>query len=383
MSGSGRVLFVQGAGERGGAERALLCLMSELPGLGLEPVMAALADGPFLDEVRDAGVTVVPVAASVRARQLWRVGPLTEAIATLGRQLDAGVVHVSGEKMALFGGRAASAIGRPCVVWLHDAPFRDARSAAIEIGMRLSPRSVAVVPSAWMARAFRLRLRLSTELIPYGIDVSPARTPRPHADLARELGWPERSTIVTHVARLQRWKGADVFLRAAARVGARRPDLRFLVVGGALYGWEQDYAASLPVLAARLGLGARVHFAGHRDDAMDLMSASDVVVHSSRRPEPFGLVVAEAMVRGRAVIASRTGGPEEQIDDGVTGLLVPPGDDAALAAAMERLAGDGAVRAAMGAAATEVAVARWSARATAKQFVDLYHRLGLKTGAIS
>jgi glycosyltransferase involved in cell wall biosynthesis len=142
-----------------------------------------------------------------------------------------------------------------------------------------------------------------------------------------------------------------------------------------LYGWETEYAASLPGLAADLGIADRVYFAGHRDDALAMMYGCDVVVHSSRRGEPFGLVVVEAMALGRAVIASRSGGPEEILDDGTTGLLVRQDDVNELAAAMNGLVADRARRADLGGAARLAAFTNHSAQTMAAGFASLYAKV--------
>jgi glycosyltransferase involved in cell wall biosynthesis len=90
---------------------------------------------------------------------------------------------------------------------------------------------------------------------------------------------------------------------------------------------------------------------GERDDVNRWIARSDVVVHASRSPEPFGQVVVEGMAAGAAVVATVGGGPSELLRDGVDGLLVPPDDVAAMAAALRRLAADPAERLRLGLAA--------------------------------
>jgi glycosyltransferase involved in cell wall biosynthesis len=142
--------------------------------------------------------------------------------------------------------------------------------------------------------------------------------------------------------RLAPWKGQDVFIRAFA---AAFPDgsEEAWVVGGSLFG-EQDYERSLVELVKSLGMGERVHLLGFRDDALQLVADSDVAVHASITPEPFGLVVIEAMALGTPVVASDAGGPSETITHGVDGILVPAGDISALAKALQLLAADPALR---------------------------------------
>jgi len=98
-------------------------------------------------------------------------------------------------------------------------------------------------------------------------------------------------------------------------------------------------------------------------------------VHSAVEPEPFGLVVVEAMLAGRAVVAAAAGGPAEIVEDGVTGLLTPPGDAEGLAAAVDRLLDDDALRARLGRTARDAARTRFSARGMASRFEDVYDSL--------
>ena len=116
--------------------------------------------------------------------------------------------------------------------------------------------------------------------------------------------------------RLQRWKGQDVFVEAAAEVARRHPQARFAIVGGSVFGLEPEFLEGLKRRVAELNLVDRLVFTGFRKDVAALMAACDVVCHTSRVPEPFGLVVIEAMMLGRPVIATRGGGPSEIIDSG-------------------------------------------------------------------
>jgi glycosyltransferase involved in cell wall biosynthesis len=102
-----------------------------------------------------------------------------------------------------------------------------------------------------------------------------------------------------------------------------------------------------------------------------VLAASDIVVCPSAKPESFGMVVAEAMAAGRAVVASRAGGPAELVEDGVSGLLFPPGSAAALVSCLRRLAGDEGIRAALGRAARERILGGWSRPASAARLADV------------
>jgi glycosyltransferase involved in cell wall biosynthesis len=223
-----------------------------------------------------------------------------------------------------------------------------------------------------MAREFRRRLGIRAIAVHSGVQLE--RLPESPADIRAEFGWPDDALVVTIPGRLESWKGQDVFLRAAAEVAKRVPTARFVVLGGALYGWDEEFAAGLPRLAESLGIAGKVAFTGHRDDALALIAGSDVVTHCSTSPEPFGMVVIEAMALGRPMIASNTGGPPEIIADGETGLLIPPGQPAVLAETVVSLLVDADRRAAIADAGRQVAHERFSAKEMARALAAVYRQ---------
>lgn len=183
--------------------------------------------------------------------------------------------------------------------------------------------------------------------IPYGIDTRRfAPGPAPAA-LRSGLGIPAAAPLVGTVGRMHPWKGHGVFVEAAARVLAAAPDARFLVVGDAAFEGHARYREELEAHIKALGLGGKVILAGSRDDVPDVMRALDLFVLPSLR-EPFGIVLIEAQACGKAAIGSDVGGIPEAMAAGETGLLVAPGDGAALAGAILDLLGDEQRREAMG-----------------------------------
>jgi glycosyltransferase involved in cell wall biosynthesis len=199
----------------------------------------------------------------------------------------------------------------------------------------------------------------------FGLDRARARVIHNGVDVARfrPAAGPRGSgppTFVT-VAYLIPDKGIDVLLRAFAR--ARVGGARLRIVG------DGPVMPDLQVLARELGLGGRVLFVGLRNDVPDQLRQADVFVHPTFR-DGLPNAPAEAMACGLPVIASRAGGVPELVEDGASGLLVPPGDVDALAAAIERLAGDGALRAALGESARERVVDRFSVEACVGAHLD-------------
>jgi len=181
-------------------------------------------------------------------------------------------------------------------------------------------------------------------------------------DALSHLAPPPSGTIrVGLIATFAWWKGHDVFLRALASLP---PSLavRGYIVGGAIYrhGLRQVTAAELDAAIARHDLGDRVGLAGYVEDTASVLSSLDIVVHASTRPEPFGLVIAEAMAAGKPVIVSATGGAAEIVSANRDALVYQPGDVTALAACIRTLAEDTALRRRLGEAAAEAAVERFN-----------------------
>ncbi len=197
---------------------------------------------------------------------------------------------------------------------------------------------------------------------------SPAVTP---VDLQARFGIPQGRLVVALFGRLVSWKGQDVFLKAMADVLPAVPEAHGLIVGDG----EPDHVRGLEQLAHDLQIADRVTFGGYHADTPQLLRSVDVVTHMSTRPEPFGLVVSEAMAAGKPIVAMAEGGPLEIVLDGETGLLVPPREPKPTADAIIRLLRDERLRTSFGAKARERVIDRFSAEHCAKQYAALYNRL--------
>ncbi len=184
------------------------------------------------------------------------------------------------------------------------------------------------------------------------------------AAVRRELAADGRF-VVAMVAHLIKEKGADVALRALAEL----PQGVVLWVAG-----DGGEAEALRRLRAELGLGERVRFLGLQRDVAPFLQAADCLVCPSLWAEAAGLVNLEAQACGLPVVASRTGGIPEYVADGVTGLLFPPGDHAALAACVRRLHDDPPLRRTMGRAARARAVEHFSPESRLDSYLELYRK---------
>jgi glycosyltransferase involved in cell wall biosynthesis len=173
--------------------------------------------------------------------------------------------------------------------------------------------------------------------VPSGIDLAKFDAVGDGSRLRAEFGIEAGTRVVGNIAALAPHKSQSDLLRAAAAVCARREDVRFFVVG------EGGLRRELEAQTAALGLAGRVTFTGFREDALEFLRIFDCFVMSSRL-EGLGTSIMDAQAAGVPVVATRTGGIPDIVADGRTGLLVPPGDSAALAAAVERMLDDEALR---------------------------------------
>ena len=197
------------------------------------------------------------------------------------------------------------------------------------------------------ATANHLPYRGKVAVVYNGIEVERFDPAQDGAPFRGQHGIPREAPVAGIVGRLRPWKGQDRFLRMAAEVVRAVPEAHFLVVGGEIFGVEDEYAAELRTLAADLGLAGRVTFTEQVDDVRPALAAMDVFVHAGD-PEPFGLVNIEAMAMARPVVAFSHGALPEIVRAGETGILVAPGDEAVLAERVIILLRDREMRRVMG-----------------------------------
>jgi len=224
------------------------------------------------------------------------------------------------------------------------------------------------------ATAVRGRLRAGGHarrpiaLIRNGVDIDRFAPRPPDEALRSTLGLPPRAPLVVAVSRLNPMKGIDDYVKSMALLAGRFPEARFVIVGEGASRRELEEQARL------LGLAGRVVFTGTRLDVAAILSQAAISVVPSLS-EGLSNVVLESMAAGLPVVATRVGGTPEILDDGVTGLLVPPCDAPALAGAIGRLLGDQALAKRLGEAARAQAVNRFSMHHMVRQTEDLYRAL--------
>jgi len=206
-----------------------------------------------------------------------------------------------------------------------------------------------------------------------GVDLSWFDTAPPPAQLRRELGLPDDTPLVGVISRLTRLKGLEHFLEAAAMVRSRVPNARFLIAGETSP-MDREYLGELKQYAERCGVAKDVIFTGLRRDVPAVLSSLSVSAMPSLN-EALSNVVLESMAAGAPTVATRVGGTPEAIVDGVTGVLVPPADSAALANAIVHLLQDTQLATHLGLAARARIVDHFSVRRMVRSTEELYMEL--------
>lgn len=342
-----RILFVDHSGALGGAELFLLDLARPYadtstvvtfePGRFTEQLEAQavpyhiLESGAALQRVRKngtwmQGLYVLPALART-----------AQAVAQQARSHD--VIVANSQKALLPAAWAARRTGTPLIWMVHDLltpeHFGSMQRQLVTRVANASADLVAVNSRA-TAHAFVDGGGTGPTIeIPNGLDAAPFERARQNDSraLRTALNLPHDTPVLGVFSRLAEWKGQHVLLEALHDL----PTAHALIVGEAAFPGDAPYAEWLHEQADHPALRGRVHFAGHRSDIPELMAACTIVVHTSTAPEPFGRVVAEGLLARRPVVATEAGGVPEIIRPQHSGLLMPPGDSAALAAACQSL----------------------------------------------
>ncbi|WP_188901858.1 glycosyltransferase family 4 protein [Caldovatus sediminis] len=350
------VLQVLPALVSGGVERGTLEIAEALVGAGFRALVAS-AGGPMVEALERLGARHVALPLDRRTpAALWRNAG---ALAALVRREGVAVIHARSRAPAWSALLAARRTGARFVTTYHGSynegvPGKRLYNSVMARGERV------IAISRFIAGLIAERHRTDpgrVRLIPRGVDLRvfdpSAVAPRRLAALRAAWGLPDpRPPVIMLPGRITRWKGQAVLVEAMARL---RGEAIALLVGGSE--GRAGFRAELEALIAARGLAGRVRLVGPCDDMAAALLLCDVAVNASTDPEAFGRTVIEAQAMGRPVIAADHGAARETVAEGETGWRVPPGDAAALAAALAgALALPAEARAAMGARARRAVV---------------------------
>ena len=322
------ILYVSQFSHIGGGEQSLLLILRNLDRAKWEPWLACYTHGELAEKARSLPVNVEVIKAAGLFRDFIAVAGLIRIIKK--RSIDC--VHVN--SFDIRSAVAGLVCGVPVIGHLRvifPMTWRD------RFFVRVSRKIIAVSKAAVTELGLCFPSRFT--VIPNAVEKPTGLVP---ADLKGEYGFPPNYRAVGAIGRFDEMKGFGYFIEACALIKKELPDSCFFLVGSPENEKERIYLARLKETAQEAGIAKSLVFTGFREDILAVIAGLDAVVVSSvytqmkasRRGEGFGRVAAEALAMNVPVVATRTGGLVEIIEDGKSGILVPPGDPAAIAASV-------------------------------------------------
>jgi glycosyltransferase involved in cell wall biosynthesis len=396
-----RIAFLSVSSEIGGSETSLLLLVRNIRRMKPDWQLTVVVprEGPLARRTREADVDARVLALPTSLARLGEaglsgggaalarrgaalmaaagaVGSYKRALAALLADIGADVVHTNGFKLHILGTWAASE--DVPVVW-HVHEYVSPRPITRTLLKRHASRAAAIVANSRSVAADLTQVfgrGAPVRTVYNAVDLDEFSPDGARVDLDRLSGLapaPDGTVRVGLMATFGRWKGHEPFLRAMQRV-TRAGSVRGYIIGAPLYDTDGSQYTMDEVrnLASELGIADRIGFTGFVERPAPILRSLDVVVHASTQPEPFGLVIAEGMACGRAVIVSRAGGAAEIVDDGVTALTHVPGNVDDLSTAIERCVTNPELRRQLGIRARQAATMTFDPTTFAGAFADVY-----------
>lgn len=354
----------------GGIETLLVHTVPRLLDHGIEPVIVTGVDGDEaeFDVVDGLPVYRLPFLEAMRSCRPAAILDIGRRLRDIEAQHEVVLRHVHGLDFNIFFvAQRQRRAPLPLVMTAHGTLDDPVPMASIALAMLEAADAVTAV-----SHGVSDSITSAVPVLADRVSVIPNAVAAP----AEASPWPADGPLFC-AGRLQHQKGFDVAIEALARLSSIRPDLTLRIAGD---GDTEDLRRH----AARLGVGDRVHLLGALADAgvrAELQRASVVLV-PSRSTEGFSLVALEAAQAARPVVASRIGGLAETVEDGVTGVLVTPGDPAELAGAVATFLDDPVRAAAVGARGRQRA-ARFDVNACADAYAAIYRTLCAATDGLA
>lgn len=380
-----RVLYLEPSALVSGGGIALLRVIEALDKSAFQPLVVLGSNGPLVDQFkRIPGCTVFCRPLPERLSRVTRFNVISGGLRSIGSALVYGlavrhladrwkahVVHSNGLKMHLLSTLTARR-GRVLLWHIRDLlapPYMAPRSASLMRNLALR------VPDAVVCNSESTRYTITSGCAGGSRPATRVHTVFDgiHCTPLREATARDHKRVLM-LGRIAEWKGQHVFVEAAQHLAARATDTQLLMAGGATTAADLEYERRLRALVETARLSDRVKFLGVVHDVPGLLQTVDLVVHCSVSPEPFGLVIIEAMAAAVPVVASNLGGPSEIIQDGVNGRLYAAGDARALAQIVGELLCQPDTRRRLGSAGRTTVEERFAVGRTAQELGAIYCR---------
>jgi glycosyltransferase involved in cell wall biosynthesis len=375
----------------GGAERSLLDLLKFLDKEKYHPIVTFPSQGRLMWELEKMGVETKVVAFHPEISKLsrengnrcfhqllsipWYLPPTIIKMARFVRSRHIDLIITNGMKCHLLGSMVSSITGAKLIWHLRDL---------IEMGwLRWMVGSMArFFPDMIITNSHAVGSIVSNngrkETVYNGIDLARFDPGLAGGKIRSEFKVGRDTKLIGTIGHFAPLKGYEELINAMGEIVREGYDVKLVLVGDDIYPHSKSYKEKLLSLADSTGLRDRIILAGFREDIPELLAAFDIFVLPSRS-EGFGRVNLEAMAMGKPVISTNIGGIPEVVLDGVTGILVPPGDSQALSQAIMTLLNDPHLRESMRREGRKRAEERFTLRGHVQRIQEIYGEI-LKIG---
>lgn len=365
------LLFTTISGELiGGGQRSLLLILRGLDKKRFKPYLICPSEGDLIDKVEKLGIetAIIKMGGLKRLNFFSNAGAIFK-LKRFIKQKNIDLIHTDAPRQTFYAGIAARLTGKP-LIWhvrvstpekkRYDKFLSNVASKVIAVSKAVRKRLAGVAP------------RSDKIVVIYnGVDLKEFSHQLLDKKFKEEFEIEDDWILVGTVGQLIPSKGQGVFLKAAAQVSKVFPNVKFIIVGDG----NENYRKKLENLGEETGIAEKVIFTGFRENIPQIMSSFDIVVLPSYHSEGFSRVVLEGMASCKPVIATRVGGNPEAVEDGITGIIVPPEDPNRLAAAILELVKDENKRGQMGVAGRRRAEKLFSIEKNIEQIEKLYEEL--------
>lgn len=360
-----RILHLELGGRLLGGSMQAFYLLREMTRAGYQTALACAAGSPLHQMCKQAGITHYPVEFAGDADP-----SLLPKLRRIFKDFKPHLIHIHSRKGADTWGALAARLftdARVVIARRVDDPLKHSLFNRLRFGwlcdhiVAVSKGIVAELIRGGVEAGKISQVYSAIQAADYQIEADPLA-------VKQELAIAEDAKVVAVISQLIMRKGHRFLFQAAPAILAAHPATQFLILG------EGELRDKLAQQVAELGIGSHVIFAGYRKDIGHILNAVDVLVHPATM-EGFANVAMQAMAAEVPVVSSNVGGMPEVVRDDINGLLVPPGDPAALAIAVNSLLGDAALCRRLGENGRRIVETEFTVAAMVKGNLDVYNKL--------